>query len=224
LQVLGSLQCRNAGGTFTDGQGTCPEEIMNKPRAAYEPIAIQALFEEMAATYGVVNYISSFGFAARWRHQVIENISLTENSHVVDLMSGMNELCRSLSLCAPQTLHLTARDISPEMIRRARKDWPFEVGTHLQDVFTWDFEPACADAVICSFGLKTLDRNQQMELARRVASLLRSGGMFSFIEISVPSYRPLQWGYMLYLEHIIPWIGRIFLGNPANHCCENLEN
>ena len=66
---------------------------MNDLNATYDSRAIQALFDEMAATYGVVNYISSFGFAARWRHQVVKNVLLTEKSYVVDLMSGMNELC-----------------------------------------------------------------------------------------------------------------------------------
>ena len=118
---------------------------------------------------------------------------------------------------AMPTLRLTAVDISPEMVRGAPKDWPFQVESCLGDVFTWNFQPASADAVISSFGLKTLDRDQQMELARRVASLLRPGGTFSFLEISVPTWRPLKWVYMFYLEHVIPWIGRIFLGNPANY-------
>jgi ubiquinone/menaquinone biosynthesis C-methylase UbiE len=51
----------------------------------------------MAATYGIVNLISSFGFAARWRHQLVDDLLLANASHVVDLMSGMNELCRSIA-------------------------------------------------------------------------------------------------------------------------------
>lgn len=41
--------------------------------------------------------------------------------------------------------------------------------------------------------------------------------MFSFIEISVPRSRLLQFVYLFYLENVIPWIGRLFLGNPANY-------
>lgn len=187
----------------------------------YDPKAIRALFDEMAATYGIVNFIASFGFAVRWRHQLVEGLPLANASHVVDLMSGMSELCRSVAPHVPPTLRLTAIDISPEMVRRARRNknkaWPFRLEIHLQDVLTWDAEPACADAVISSFGLKTFDRAQQEQLSQRVARLLRPGGVFSFVEISVPPARLLQLPYLFYLNRVIPWIGRLFLGNPANY-------
>jgi ubiquinone/menaquinone biosynthesis C-methylase UbiE len=183
----------------------------------YDPNAIRALFDEMAATYGIVNLIASFGFAARWRRQLVEGLPLANASHIVDLMSGMNELCRSLAPYVAPTMRLTAIDISPEMIRHARKDWPFRVEIHIQDVLTWNGEPAGADAVICSFGLKTFDRAQQEQLAQRVARLLRPGGVFSFVEISVPPAAFLQLPYLFYVNRVIPWIGRLFLGNPANY-------
>lgn len=183
----------------------------------YDPAAVRDLFNEMSATYGIVNFISSFGFTLRWRNQALRNIPVAETSHVVDLMSGMNELCRSLSHHASPKLQVTAVDISPEMVHRARNDWPFHVEAKIEDVLTWHFEPDSADAVISSFGLKTFDRDQQMQLARIVASLLRPGGDFSFVEVSVPQARILRWLYMFYLGRIIPWIGRLFLGDPTNY-------
>ena len=188
-----------------------------RPQASYEPKAIRALFDEMAATYGAINVISSLGFAARWRHHVVRGLQLADAPHVVDLMSGMGELCRSVHMYLAPTVRMTAIDISPEMVRRARTDWPFPVGIHVGDVLTWEFEPACADAVICSFGLKTFDHDQQAQLAQRVAHMLRPGGRFSFVEISVPPARLLRAVYMFYLNRVIPLIGRMFLGNPANY-------
>lgn len=183
----------------------------------YDPAAIRELFDEMASTYGVVNLIASFGFAARWRHQLVQHVPWRGASHVVDLMSGMNELCRSVSQYAEPTLRMTAIDISPEMVRRARRDWRFPVEIRLADVLSWDFVPGCADVVISSFGLKTFDHLQQQHLAQRVAAILRPGGLFSFVEISVPRGRILRFFYFFYLSYIIPWIGRLFLGNPANY-------
>ena len=171
----------------------------------------------MAATYGVVNLIASFGFAARWRHQVVEGTPLSQAEHVVDLMSGMNELCRSISHNSSESLRVSAFDISPEMIRRSRKDWPLKINTQLADVLTWDFVPGSADLVLSSFGLKTFSSGQQAELAQRVARILHPGGSFSFIEISVPQPKLLRWVYLFYLDHVIPWIGRLFLGNPDNY-------
>jgi len=183
----------------------------------YDPSSVRSLFDEMAATYGVVNLISSFGFAARWRHEVVRNLPVQKGSTIIDLMSGMSELCRSVSRHLPPPARLVAVDISPEMVRRARRDWHFSFDIQLADVLAWNIEPASADAVISSFGLKTFDRAQQDQLAKRVALLLRPGGVFSFVEISHPSRWALAPLYMFYVEQVIPWIGRIFLGNPANY-------
>jgi ubiquinone/menaquinone biosynthesis C-methylase UbiE len=187
------------------------------PDSLYEPEAVRSLFNEMSATYGVVNLIASFGFAARWRHLVVKGLPVPPGSRIFDLMSGMNELCRSVTRHLPLPAYLTAVDISPEMVRRARKDWRFPTEILLADVLEWDFVPGSADAVICSFGLKTFDRDQQERLAERVAKLLRPGGVFSFVEISVPRGWWLGRLYMFYVERIVPTIGRIFLGNPANY-------
>lgn len=171
----------------------------------------------MSATYGVVNLIASFGFSARWRNQAIESVCLSNASHIVDLMSGMSEVCRSLSRVIPRESRVTGIDISPEMIRRARKDWPFAVQVIEGDVLDWQFEPGTADAIVCAFGLKTFDAAQQRALANVVARLLRPGGIFSFVEISVPRSPLLRAPYMFYLKRLIPLIGRLFLGNPANY-------
>jgi ubiquinone/menaquinone biosynthesis C-methylase UbiE len=191
---------------------------------AYDPKTIRALFDEMSATYGIVNFVSSFGFAARWRHQLVQGLWLASASHIadlhiVDLMSGSSELCRSVAPHIAPTARMTAIDISPEMVRRARrhKNWPFRVEIILEDVLSWDCQPASADAVISSFGLKTFDRAQQEQLSQRVARILRPGGVFSFVEISVPPSAFLRLLYLFYLNRVIPWIGRLFLGNPANY-------
>lgn len=186
-------------------------------RSLYEPQTIRALFDEMSATYGLMNLITSFGFAARWRHQVVENLPLAEAGRIVDLMSGMNELCHCVSKRVSANVRMTGIDISPEMVRRARKDWPFHAEVLLEDVLAWQYQRASADVIISSFGLKTFNLEQQEELARLVSLLLKPGGAFSFVEISVPPSRFLRWPYMFYLHVIIPLLGRLFLGNPANY-------
>ncbi len=68
--------------------------------------------------------------------------------------------------------------------------------------------------MVSSFGLKTFDREQQRRLAHTVAQLLKSGGSFPFVEISVPPFLPLRAAYMFYLKWLIPFLGRLLLGNP----------
>lgn len=184
----------------------------------YDPASIRELFDGMAATYGVVNLVTSFGFAARWRRQAVEALPHAEPcTRVADLMSGMGELWRSLERHAPRPAEVVAVDLSPEMARRAEAARPFAVTLRVEDVLETEFAPGAFDAVVSSFGLKTFDADQQERLARRVATWLRPGGAFSFVEISVPPGRLLRPLYMFYLKRIIPPLGRLFLGDPVHY-------
>jgi demethylmenaquinone methyltransferase/2-methoxy-6-polyprenyl-1,4-benzoquinol methylase len=142
----------------------------------------------MASTYGYVNLVSSFGFTARWRHQAVAGLPLASADCVVDLMSGMGEIWRSLATSLPSSARVVGVDISTEMVRRTSRDWHFLAETCVADVLAWDPGTAFADVVVSSFGLKTFDREQQRRLAQTVARLLKPGGAYSFIEISVLSF------------------------------------
>jgi len=170
----------------------------------------------MASTYGYVNLISSFGFTARWRHQAVAGLPLATADCVVDLMSGMGELWHLLAKVLPESARVVGVDISPEMARRAHQNWHFPVEVCVADVLTWA-RSAPADVVVSSFGLKTFDREQQRRLAHAVARMLKPGGAYSFVEISVPPFAPLRAAYMFYLKWLIPLWGRVLLGNPDSY-------
>ena len=180
----------------------------------YDPAFICKLFDEMAATYGRINLISSFGFTVRWRRQVVRDLPLASADCVVDLMSGMGELWHLLAKELPSSARVVGVDISPEMTRRANRQWHFPVEIRVADVLTWRSDAAFADVVVSSFGLKTFDREQQHLLAQTVARILKPGGTCSFIEVSVPPFAALRAAYMFYLKRIIPIVGRVMLGNP----------
>ncbi len=183
-------------------------------QARYDPESIRTLFDDMASTYGYVNLISSFGFTARWRHQAVDGLPLASADCVIDLMSGMGELWRSLAAALPASARVIGFDISPEMARRTRKEWRFSVDVRVAEVLALGAQRVSADVIVSSFGLKTFDREQQRRLASVVAQLLKPGGACSFVEISVPPFLPLRAAFMFYLEWLIPLVGRLLLGNP----------
>ncbi len=184
----------------------------------YDPKSVRALFNEMTGTYGAVNLASSFGFAARWRRQSIAGIpSTTSVSRIADLMSGMGELWRSVSLRFGAATEVVAVDISEEMVRRSPRIPPCSVTICVEDVLAFCPPSQSFDAVVSSFGLKTFNLEQQQRLAAQVGRILRPGGGFSFVEISVPSNRALRLVYMFYVKRIIPLVGRTLLGNAENY-------
>jgi ubiquinone/menaquinone biosynthesis C-methylase UbiE len=186
-------------------------------RARYDPESIRTLFDDMASTYGYVNLISSFGFTARWRRQAVSGLPLASANNIVDLMSGMGEIWRSLATALRPSARVVGIDISTEMVRRTHREWHFSIEVCVADVLDWNPPASHADIVVSSFGLKTFDRGQQRRLAEIVAQLLKPGGSYSFIEISVPPSRPLRAVYMFYLKRLIPLVGRLLLGNPVSY-------
>lgn len=187
----------------------------------YDPTFVGRLFDEMARTYGFVNLIASFGFAHRWRRQCVRSIRIAPGSSVLDLMSGMGELCPDLLRRIGPVGQLQTIDISPVMCAKARERLHVQDPSRLKiiqgDALHCPLPDESVDYVVCSFGLKTFNRQQIEQLAMEVYRVLRPGGQFAFLEISVPTKRLLRWPYMLYLRQVIPVIGRFALGNPDNY-------
>ena len=186
----------------------------------YDPQFVAGLFDEMAATYGIVNYLSSFGFCKRWREQCVGMANITPGMTVYDLMTGMGECWSSIGVALDGSGQLVALDISDTMCRRARAHVPrMDVPVRLrqEDMLQNDLPSGQADRVVSCFGLKTFAPKQRTTVANEIARLLAPGGRFSLLEISVPSTPLLRLPYMVYLKKVIPHIGRAFLGNPDNY-------
>lgn len=185
----------------------------------YSSDFVSGLFDSMSSTYGLTNYVSSFGFTERWRHRCIEQLPVqAEMKNGYDLMTGMGELWASLDQRFEKAT-ITALDISPIMLAQAGKNaskYPYKINLQQADVLDNSIPDHSADFIVCSFGLKTSNEIQLGTLAAEVARLLKPGGVFSFIEISVPqnALRPV---YMFYLKKLIPLLGRMFQGNADNY-------
>lgn len=190
-------------------------------RNIYEPRFVAALFDEMSATYGVTNYVCSFGFCERWRRRAVDGLALAPGAHVIEMMCGAGECWPFLQRRLGRKGRVVALDLSSEMCRRARDNVrrfsELEVDVVQCDALACGLPDGQADHVLASFGLKTFSPEQLDALAGEVWRLLKPGGTFSFVEIAVPRAAWLRIPYVFYLRSIIPLVGRCFLGNPDNY-------
>jgi len=197
------------------------ESIPLQSERIYDPLIVQQLFDEMSATYGVVNLITSFGFCRRWRRQCVSQLSIPADATVVDLMAGMGELGPAVARRIGPRGKIVAVDNSPIMCHKARQNHNQRISCVLdireEDALCSQIPDAIADVVVSSFGLKTFSKEQTRKLALEVYRILKPGGSFSFMEISVPPSRWLQMPYLLYLNRWVPVVGRILMGNPDNY-------
>ncbi|MCL4266996.1 MAG: class I SAM-dependent methyltransferase [Anaerolineae bacterium] len=187
----------------------------------YDTNYVEQLFDEMSRTYEVVNYLSSFGFTTRWRRQFVRTTQIKPGATVCDLMCGMGECWSALAPSLTLHDHVIALDMSQGMLagaERRRAKFPhLNIQLFKQDILENTLPDACADNVICGFGLKTFTDAQREILAAEIKRLLKPRGTFAMIEISVPNGWLFKDLYLFYLKHLIPIIGRLLLGNPENY-------
>lgn len=187
----------------------------------YTPGYVKNLFNTMSGSYERMNYITSFGFSYRWRLQFINKVKVSvENPVILDLMCGMGETWLPLKHRFPgASIH--AVDFCDGMIKHANeknsKKFNNEIAVLQEDVLQSDLGENKYDAVICGFGLKTFNNEQIKQLALQVKKILKPGGSFSFVEVSIPNNVILKGVYGFYLKYFIPVIGKIMLGNPNDY-------
>ncbi len=184
----------------------------------YQPAFVMRLFDEMSRSYGIVNYVASFGFAERWRRQCASKLKLPAGAFVLDLMSGMGELWPSLFKRKNGNIKVAAVELSHEMCKRSTQNTHrYQVSVLQADALALPIADGSVDAVVSAFGLKTFCPAQKQQLAREIARVLKPDGQFSLIEISLPKSTLLRLPYMFYVNSVIPLVGRLFMGNPDNY-------
>ena len=186
----------------------------------YDPVFVQQLFDEMSSTYEAVNYLSSFGFSHRWRRQFVEKAALQPGMAVCDLMCGMGECWGAITRQLGSAGRILAQNLSSGMLRGARSKKArlsdFQIDLSQQNALASSLGNKSVDAVICGFGVKTLPPDHFRLLAAEIMRILKPGGAFSLIDVSVPAGWILEKPYLFYLENFVPFIGRLLLGNPEN--------
>lgn len=187
----------------------------------YDPQFVRGLFDRMSRSYERMNVVMSFGFAARWRRQLMRLIDRPEEaSTVIDLMSGMGETWGPLRRRFPDAT-VTALDFSPDMTDHARTKNADRFGGAIvvccEDVLDSTLPTAGFDAVVCAYGLKTFDVAQSAALGAEVARILKPGGQFAFIEVTQPPNRVLRALYDWYLSIIVPLAGTLLISDPIEY-------
>ncbi len=183
---------------------------------------VETLFNRMSKTYGVANYVSSFGFTERWRRQCVREINWGKKQAIgYDLMSGMGESWNLINTESQVRHQLIGVDLSREMNKMADKNkrkYPkLEIEIEQQNVLKNEIPDNTAEYIISTFGLKTFSQDQLKLLAKEVKRILKPNGEFSMVEISKPTSKILLVPYMLYLKYLIPIIGKVFMGDAVGY-------
>ena len=194
---------------------------MGAQQDIYDRSYVRALFDGMCDSYDRVNFLFSFGFSNRWRRQFLKHIPQHGGQiKVIDLLTGMGETWKYVKERFPGA-ELSALDFSTGMLKHAAmkntRHYGGAVNLLEDDIINCSLPDAHYDAVVCAFGLKTFNREQLQLLAHNVNRILKPGGHFSFIEVSIPRNNLLRLFYKIHLKHIVPLAGKMLRGSSQHY-------
>jgi len=173
---------------------------------------IQKTFTDIARRYDRMNRIMTFGQDVRWRQELIEGLDLQPGEWLLDLGTGTGDLAFEVFRQEPGC-HPVAVDFTVEMMHLGRGR---ECGDRLPwtaaDALHLPFPDESFDVVLSGFLLRNVrDLDQALQEQRRV---LKPHGRLAALDTSRPAQNGLAPFINLYLNLIIPWLGKEIAGNP----------
>ena len=166
------------------------------------------MFDRIAPVYDLMNRLMTVGLDRRWRRITVEQV-VRPGDRVLDACCGTGDL--ALAARRAGAGEVVGLDSSERMLERARVKAPGVEWVH-GDVLALPFEDASFDAATVGFGVRNVeDLETGLRELRRV---LRPGGRLAVLEITTPR-GPLAAFYRVWLDRIIPLLGRVLPGGAA---------
>ena len=171
-----------------------------------DPKVIRQMFEEVAPRYDLLNRVLSFGIDRLWRREVVKVLDLRSEDRALDLCCGTGDLAIEINFKAS----CFACDFTWSMLKHAREK-SNQVSKPLKlvaaDTLSLPFPSNTFDAATIAFGIRNLSNiNHGLSELYRV---LKPGGNIAILEFSHPQHFWLKLPYKLYLNVIVPNIGKL---------------
>lgn len=180
---------------------------MNKNKLNKDPEAIGQLFDNIAPTYDDLNHTLSMNIDKRWRREGLKKMDIRSDDMILDIATGTGDL--ALQALGSYGGNVVGIDLARKMLLVARAKATQRSIDGLQlvqgDGLSMPFPDDAFDKAMIGYGIRNVvDIEAFLEEVHRV---LRPGGWFCILELSIPRNRLVRWGYMLYLKRILPRIG-----------------
>ena len=172
---------------------------------------VEAMFDNIAPTYDLLNHRLSWNIDRYWRKNAIKKLQPYQPQAMLDIATGTGDF----AILSAQMLHpqkLIGADISEGMMDIGRKKVA-DLG--LQDVISFAKEDCLAlsyadesfDAVTAAFGIRNFANLDQglIEMCR----VLKKGGHLCIVELTTPVSFPMKQLFWIYSHMVLPIYGRL---------------
>jgi len=169
---------------------------------------VRAMFDRIARIYDPMNLVISAFQEPRWRKRAVELTDTRPGDRLLDVATGTGKVAADLLKRAQPGGSVLGVDISPGMIRVAKRRFVDRPGLEfvVGDALALPTEDGSFDAATIAFGMRNLPDYVRgfTEMARSV----RPGGRVVCLEIARPQRR-LARILQFWFDKIVPVIGRV---------------
>ncbi len=168
------------------------------------------IFDEIAPTYDRTNRILSGGIDIYWRRKMASFMPKTEKIKLLDLATGTADQLLSLLKNSSRIHQAVGIDLSEQMLKIGRaklKAYAHQVSFKMASATAIPYLENTFDAATMSFGIRNVDNVSQC--LREIHRVLRPQGRALILEFSLPTNALVQKSYLLYLNKILPPIGKL---------------
>ena len=167
------------------------------------------IFDRISKTYDRTNRVLSLGMDLSWRKKLASHLPKEEDLKILDLATGTGDQAIAFLNSEAPIHSITGIDLSKEMLEIAREK-VLDAEFIEADAQKIPFSKEVFHAVSFSFGIRNVPSpTTALEEIHRV---LKPRGRCLILEFSLPR-RPIRAFYLLYLRHILPWLGGIISKN-----------
>lgn len=169
------------------------------------------MFNEIAPKYDKLNGALSFGIDKYWRKEALKSIRKYNPKQILDIATGTGDF----AILANKILkpdRITATDISVGMMSVGREK---VLLNGLQDIIHFEKQDSAEltyfentfDAVTVSFGVRNFEHINMS--FKEILRVLKPGGVFIFVELTVPEQKPIKELYNTYTKYGMPVIAKV---------------
>ncbi len=192
------------------------KDIMTTNQKTPSKIEIWRMFDGISSTYDRINRILSLGMDQRWRKTLCKHLPQKENLSLLDLATGTADQIILALKKNKKLKKAVGLDLAKEMLEIGKKkldtlslsDRAKLIHASATDI---PFSDSTFDAVSISFGIRNVENT--MQALSEMQRILKVDGRALILEFSFPKNRILRFFHLLYLRHILPFIGGLISKN-----------
>lgn len=191
--------------------------------------SFKKMFSSIAKQYDRNNAILSLQMHKYWNRCLIET-TLKKNApqSYLDLCCGTGEIALNYLKYCSSPVNTYLLDFCPEMLSLAREraeklTHPHQISYIHADAQDIPLEKETIDGVTMAYGIRNIPHPNKC--FSEVYRVLKSGGKIGILELTSPRHPILKMGHSLYLNFVVPLLGKLITsnGDAYQYLCNSIE-